>query len=98
MQDEEWRALPSLPHILVSDRGNVFNKTKARMLKQTVGPNDSRTVYITDRQIGVHRLVWETFSGPLPKGKHLRHIDGDHANNAFDNLEIQTRSRARLYD
>ncbi len=39
----------------------------------------------------VHRLVWKTFIGKIPKGKEIDHIDGDTSNNSVDNLQTLTR-------
>lgn len=41
----------------------------------------------------VHRLVWETFVGPIPKGKEIDHIDDDPSNNKLSNLKIETHKR-----
>lgn len=40
----------------------------------------------------IHRLVWETFVGPIPEGYEINHIDHDKANNALSNLEVVTHS------
>ena len=39
----------------------------------------------------VHRLMWETFKGPIPEDKSIDHIDGDTANNNLSNLQLLTR-------
>ena len=38
----------------------------------------------------VHRLVWEAFRGPIPKGMQVNHIDENPANNALSNLNIMS--------
>ena len=35
----------------------------------------------------LHRDVWAHEHGPIPKGWHIHHIDGDTANNDISNLE-----------
>ncbi len=36
----------------------------------------------------LHRLVWESVNGEIPKGYHVHHIDGNKANNDISNLEL----------
>lgn len=40
----------------------------------------------------VHRVVYELFVGPIPKGYDINHIDGNKFNNNVCNLEAVTRS------
>lgn len=40
----------------------------------------------------LHRAVWESVHGKIPKGYDLHHIDHDRANNAIENLELYTKS------
>ena len=40
----------------------------------------------------IHRLVWETFNGNIPKGYEINHIDHDKSNNSLANLELVTHS------
>lgn len=39
----------------------------------------------------VHRVVWESFNGEIPKGYEIHHKDHNPANNALDNLEMLSR-------
>lgn len=36
----------------------------------------------------VHRLVYETFVGPIPPGLTIDHIDNDKTNNHYKNLQL----------
>ena len=36
----------------------------------------------------LHRAVWEHHNGPIPKGYHVHHSDGDRSNNSIDNLVL----------
>lgn len=38
----------------------------------------------------VHRLVWTTFNGDIPKGLEVNHIDENKHNNRLDNLNLLT--------
>lgn len=40
--------------------------------------------------IKLHRAMWETFKGEIPKGFHIDHIDTDKANNNIENLRCVT--------
>jgi len=35
-----------------------------------------------------HRDIWEGLYGPIPKGHHVHHIDGDKTHNCISNLEL----------
>lgn len=43
---------------------------------------------INGHRIRLHRYVWETERGTIPKGYHVHHIDGDKDNNDIDNLQL----------
>lgn len=38
----------------------------------------------------VHRVMWETFVGPIPEGMQIDHINGDKTDNRLENLELVT--------
>lgn len=42
------------------------------------------------RGLKIHRLVWESFRGPIPEGYQIDHIDGKRNNNFISNLEAVT--------
>lgn len=55
---------------------------------------DDRTGYYLNSTIRkrLHRYVWECEVGPIPKGYHVHHIDGDKTNNDLSNLSIMTNT------
>jgi len=40
----------------------------------------------------LHRAVWESVRGKIPKNYDVHHIDNDKANNHIDNLELVSKS------
>lgn len=52
-----------------------------------------RTAYKKYSHIGVHRLVWLAWKGPIPNGYEINHRDGNKLNNCLDNLELMTRQQ-----
>ena len=51
---------------------------------------DDKTGYYLNSTIRkrMHRYVWEFYNGPIPKGYHIHHIDGDKSNNDISNLAM----------
>lgn len=41
----------------------------------------------------VHRLVWESFIGPIPECMEINHVNEDKTNNRLDNLNLMTRKQ-----
>lgn len=44
--------------------------------------------YFSRHNKRLHRVVWEYYNGPIPKGYHVHHKDGNPHNNEIDNLEL----------
>ena len=49
-----------------------------------------KAVKVNGKKVDEHIAVWEAANGPRPKGYVVHHIDGDHLNNALDNLQLMT--------
>ncbi len=102
---EEWRPAAGFEGYSVSNKGRVrrdggayagailrlspsttakWNRWPYATVRLPIVPN----VY---RHIRVHRLVMATFAGPRAEGMEVNHIDGDHWNNALENLEYVTK-------
>ena len=45
----------------------------------------------------VHRLIWEAFNGPIPKGLQINHKDENKLNNCLSNLEMVTPQYNVMY-
>lgn len=41
----------------------------------------------------IHRLMWMTFRGEIPKDKQIDHIDGDTSNNRIENLQLVSHAK-----
>lgn len=44
--------------------------------------------YFQRKGVRLHRLVWETHNGAIPKGYEVHHINGDRADNNIENLRL----------
>lgn len=85
--------------ILVSNIGEVFlPATKGHQARWTFGSKNNegyRAVKINGKVYKVHRLVVETFIGPIPDGYEVDHINRDRSDNRVGidgNLRIVTKS------
>lgn len=98
---ETWKDIPGYEGLyLVSNTGKV----KSMNYKQSGVPGILTTgdsghgyqciyIYNVDkkrRKHYVHRLVWEAFNGPIPKGMQVNHKDENKSNNSLENLELMT--------
>lgn len=55
--------------------------------------NDEGYVYArlgSGRVIGLHRYIWQSNYGKIPKGCHIHHLDLNPSNNHIDNLVLCT--------
>lgn len=77
----------------ISTCGKVFNKQGQEILG-TVIHSGYRQVYakVSPPSGLVHRAVYETFVGEIPKGLCINHKDGNKLNNNLNNLECVTYS------
>jgi hypothetical protein len=79
----------------VSKEGLIFRATKTgklRLLK--VFKKDGNSYYMVALQKPsnklVHRVVWETFNGPIPEGYQIDHKNDNRFDNRIDNLQLLT--------
>jgi endogenous inhibitor of DNA gyrase (YacG/DUF329 family) len=40
----------------------------------------------------LHRVIWESYNGPIPEGMEIHHRDGNKAHNEIGNYELKTAS------
>lgn len=104
--DEIWKDIPDYTGLYqASNLGRIrsldryimryghFRLIKGVVIKQrlqsnyyTVGLYKNGMV----KRVLVHRVVWETFNGAIPKGMEINHIDENTSNNALSNLSLLT--------
>jgi len=82
----------------ISEYGHVYSLRKRKILKGgTLGlPGYEYKAQRLEFKPGhfktfsIHRLVYQTFVGPIPKGMEINHKDLNKANNHYSNLEVLT--------
>lgn len=81
----------------VTDDGKVYRQdnTGAFILcKQSISSNGYLVIRLAKpfrHTKKVHRLVWETFKGPIPDGMVIDHDDTHKDNNTLSNLKVCTQ-------
>jgi hypothetical protein len=84
----------------ISDLGKVRRIKTGRIIKTRVGTSGYEHVNVykngKSNTMQVHRLVIETFVGPIPKGFQVDHINRDRLNNTLPNLRVVTRKQNLL--
>lgn len=89
---ENYKTLSFNENYEVSDLGNVRNKRTGRILKPEVVHNGYLRVTISKKRYRVHRLVYETFVGPIPEGYQIDHINEKRQDNRLVNLQVLTQA------
>jgi hypothetical protein len=89
---ERWRAIPSAPEFLVSDKGSVRRASTGRPISPHERSGYLRVTLLSANGRLIHRhvaaLVLEAFVGPRPSARHhAAHApDRDRRNNRLENL------------
>lgn len=78
-------------------RDGVVIGPKGKPLKPELDKDGYQRFTIRKRHYSGHRLVYEAFVGPIPKGMVCCHSDGNPRNNRVDNLRVDTQ-RANIAD
>ena len=99
-RSEVWKACVEFHKYEVSSHGRVRRSAPSpysfigRILTPRKIPSGYWTVYIEGAPRLIHRLVVESFIGPLGKGhaRQTNHINGINTDNRVENLEIVTAS------
>lgn len=78
-----------------SKDGQIYNLDKNIKMRFENSGNYFRVqcqYNLNGKHFQVHRIVYECFKGPIPKGQEINHIDGNPHNNNIDNLELVTHT------
>ena len=99
--EEIWKDIVGFEGYQISNLGKVRNCRFTKKYRVLTPWYSKSNLYFNIRLIDnfgkrksflLHRLLYLTFIGTIPKGKELDHIDRNTTNNSLDNLRIVTRS------
>ena len=104
--EEEEFANDTRPHILINGKrfyeipnnqgyyisrdGRVYSQRLGRELSVNYSTSGYRQVSVNGRNRLIHRLMWETFNGPIPPRMTINHINTIRDDNRLKNLELVT--------
>lgn len=89
---EDLASFRGTPYYASRD-GQIYNMNKKTKMRFETTGNYYRVQChygLGGKHFSVHRIIWESFNGPVPEGYEINHIDGNPHNNALDNLELTT--------
>lgn len=93
--NQDWKQYPEFPDYWVNKDGRVVNKKTRKILIPSKRNGYLRLNFYSNKnnyKRSLHRVLYETFNGPIPKGMLVDHIDGNRVNNALSNLRLVTQS------
>ena len=100
LDDEYWSQQPQVTlsnysgYIIYPKQGLIWGKKSNRF----IGNKDKNgylhcSLYADDGTVWktcIHRVIWITVKGEIPKGMQVNHIDENKENNSISNLNIMT--------
>ena len=93
--DKTWKPYPEFSNYWVNQDGRVVNEKTKKILVPSERNGYLRLNFFYNKnnyKRSLHRVLYETFIGPIPKGMLVDHIDGNRSNNALSNLHLVTQS------
>lgn len=89
--NDEWKILFISDAYLINRNGQLYNRNRKRMTMGSIR-NGYVRVEIKDKAYSMHRLVYETFVGPIPQNMVIDHINGIKDDNRLENLRCISQS------
>lgn len=89
---ENLASFRNTPYYASKD-GKIYNIDKKIEMRQEKTGKYRRVQFyygLGGKHFSVHKVVWESFNGTIPKGYEINHIDGNPSNNALFNLQLVT--------
>lgn len=91
-----YKRHPTLKYY-ISDRGIIMKTRGCGQKKTTISIAGYEQITCNGKCYFVHRLVYETFHGSIPRGFQINHINGVKTDNRLDNLELVTPSENLIH-
>lgn len=88
-------SLENFNDYIIFDNGSIFSIKTRKFLGLKEQPNGYLMCTLTSdagvkSTVYVHRIIYQAFNGPIPKGMVINHLDENKLNNNLDNLQICT--------
>lgn len=93
--DINWKRYPEFPNYWVNKDGTIVNEKTRKILIPSERNGYLRVNFFYNKNSykrSLHKVLYETFNGPIPEGMLVDHIDGNRSNNALYNLRLVTQS------
>ena len=87
----EWKSI-SVNEFVKVNKDGIFINTKTGNYLKGSERNGYIRIYTNNQHYSAHKLVWETFNGPIPENMVIDHIDGNRSNNRLENLRLVSQS------
>ena len=93
LENEIWKPINGYEGRYEMNINGLVKNVKTNKIK-TTQINDLGRPYVLiykdgkPKLIKIHRCLYETFVGPIPKGYDVHHIDHNPQNNSLDNLQL----------
>lgn len=87
----EWRNTLYYPY-QANEQGEIRNSITGKILNPALNNNGYTriTIAIDGKRVtkSVHRIIWESFNGPIPEGMVINHINEIKTDNRLCNIEL----------